>query len=160
MHCKGFPSERRSVSTAALFKCLPGWDVQRGIDFSVRFRVQRKEVIVWAACPAPLLTCWPSIWRKAGTWLSEIAAVSHTFQLLPLLLCFPWLEFGCTLHRQLLFLSLMQQAVDLSPDQSTQHLGLSTLHTQGRELPCVCCSSCLNVQLLNPSLVVLSICSR
>lgn len=31
MHCKGFPSERRSVSTAALFKCLPGWDVQWGL---------------------------------------------------------------------------------------------------------------------------------
>ena len=53
-------------------------------DVFVLRRLWRKPTIAWASCPAPLPTCWPSTWRRAGTWLSGIAVVSPAFQLVSL----------------------------------------------------------------------------
>lgn len=93
-------------------------------------------MIAWVTCPTPLPTCWPSTWRKAGTWLSEIAVVSPTFQLI-----------SSEIHMAL-FADFSLAAVGFfsyvwcnksliyipCPGQNTQQLGLSTLGTQGREL--------------------------
>lgn len=112
-------------------------------DSFVLLRLWRKQTTAWVTCPAPLPTCWPSTWRKAGTWLSGIAVVSPTFPLasfrIHTALLYLWSQFDRELDA---YLQCRKWTCVPAPGQV-----LSCLDTQGREVPSACCSCCLPVQL-------------
>lgn len=122
-------------------------------DSFVLLRLWRKQTTAWATCPAPLPTCWPSTWRKAGTWLSGIAVVSPTFPLasftIHTALLYLWSQFGSELAA---YLQCSKSWARVSPPGQV----LSSLGTRGRELPSACCSCCLPVQLQSSFLAALS----
>lgn len=96
-------------------------------DSFVLFRLWRKQTTAWVTCPAPLPTCWPSTWRKAGTWLSGIAVVSPAFPLAScrihtalLSLVSAWQQAGC--------LSAVQQVVDLYLSSGSEHSEIGFIH--------------------------------